>query len=151
MEKLLLRHRQIVFVHDVHKALETLVGIAKVFVPVFWGPGWDAVETLIYLMAPLTLVIGTSYCLGSLYYNPSGNRAQSARYLIIGAGANLVLNLALIPRWGAVGAVIASLAAESTITFLYVKNCRGYLTAATLFAVIRKRLLADSRAMRSSP
>ena len=119
-----------------------IVGIARVFVPVFWGPGWDAVETLIYLMAPLTLVIGTSYCLGSLYYNPSGNRAQSARYLIIGAGANLVLNLALIPRWGAVGAVIASLAAESTITFLYVKNCRGYLTATTLFAVIRKRLLA---------
>lgn len=119
-----------------------IVGIAEVFVPVFWGPGWDAVEMLIYLMAPLTLIIGVSYCLGSLYYNPSGNRAQSARYIIVGACVNLVMNLMLIPRWDAVGAVIASLIAESTITVLYVRNCRGYLTAETLAAVIWKRLLA---------
>lgn len=121
-----------------------IVGIARVFVPVFWGPGWAAVETLIYLMAPLTLIIGVSYCLGSLYYNPSGNRAQSARYLIVGAAVNLVLNLLLIPRWNAVGAVIASLIAESTITFLYVRNCRGYLTVKTLADVIWKRLLAGA-------
>ena len=119
-----------------------IVGIAKVFVPVFWGPGWDAVEILIYLMAPLTLIIGISYCLGSLYYNPSGNRAQSARYIIAGACVNLVMNLLLIPRWNAVGAVVASLIAESTITFLYVRNCRGYLTVKTLADVIWKRLLA---------
>lgn len=121
-----------------------IVGIAKVFVPVFWGPGWEEVETLIYLMAPLTLIIGASYCLGSLYYNPSGNRAQSARYLIVGACVNLILNLLLIPRWAAVGAVIASLAAEGTITILYVKNCKGYLTVRTLGAVIWKRLLAGA-------
>ena len=121
-----------------------IAGIARVFVPVFWGPGWDAVETLIYLMAPLTLIIGVSYCLGSLYYNPSGNRAQSARYLIAGACVNLILNLLLIPRWNAVGAVIASLVAEGTITFLYVRNCRGYLTVRTLADVTWKRLLAGA-------
>ncbi len=121
-----------------------IVGIARVFVPVFWGPGWDAVETLIYLMAPLTLIIGVSYCLGSLYYNPSGNRAQSARYLIAGACVNLILNLLLIPRWNAVGAVIASLVAEGTITCLYVRNCRGYLTVRTLADVTWKRLLAGA-------
>ena len=119
-----------------------IVGIAKVFVPVFWGPGWDAVEKLIYLMAPLTLIIGVSYCLGSLYYNPSGNRAQSARYIITGACVNLVMNLLLIPRWDAAGAVIASLIAESTITFLYVRNCCGYLTVGTLAEVLGKRVLA---------
>ena len=121
-----------------------IVGIARVFVPVFWGPGWDDVETLIYLMAPLTLIIGVSYCLGSLYYNPSGNRAQSARYIIIGACVNLAMNLLLIPRWNATGAVVASLIAESTITGLYVRNCCGYLTAETLAAVIWKRLLAGA-------
>ena len=121
-----------------------IVGIARVFVPVFWGPGWNEVETLIYLMAPLTLIIGVSYCLGSLYYNPSGNRAQSARYIIAGALINLVMNLLLIPRWAAVGAVIASLIAESVITFLYVRNCRGYLTVKTIVEVTWKRLLAGA-------
>ena len=121
-----------------------VVGIAKVFVPVFWGPGWEEIEALIYLMAPLTLIIGVSYCLGSLYYNPSGNRAQSARYLIVGACVNLILNLLLIPYWDAIGAVIASLAAEGIITVLYIKNCKGYLTFRTLGSVTWKRLLVGA-------
>ena len=121
-----------------------VVGIAKVFVPVFWGPGWEEIEALIYLMAPLTLIIGVSYCLGSLYYNPSGNRAQSARYLIVGACVNLILNLLLIPYWDAIGAVIASLAAEGIITVLYLKNCKGYLTFRTLGSVTWKRLLVGA-------
>lgn len=119
-----------------------IAGIAHVFVPFFWGPGWEPVETLVYYMCPLTIIIGVSYCLGSLYYNPSGNRAQSARYLIYGACVNLVLNLLLIPKWSAYGAVIASILAEGTITTLYVRNCKGYLTAGTIFTCGWKRLLA---------
>ena len=121
-----------------------IAGIAKVFVPFFWGPGWEPVETLIYLLCPLTIIIGVSYCLGSLYYNPSGNRAQSAKYLIIGSCVNLVMNLLLIPRWSAYGAVAASVLAEGTITFLYVRNCRGYLTARTIFGCAGKRLPAGA-------
>ena len=116
-----------------------LVGVAKVFVPVFWGAGWAPVEQMIYLMAPLTLIIGVSYCLGSLYYNPSGNRAQSARYIIVGSCVNLVLNLLLIPRWAAVGAILASILAEGTITVLYVRNCRGFLNPRTLWDCARWR------------
>lgn len=119
-----------------------IAGISHVFVPFFWGPGWAPVETLVYFMCPLTVIIGISYCLGSLYYNPSGNRAQSARYLIYGACVNLVLNLLLIPKWSAYGAVIASIIAEGTITVLYVRNCKGYLTVKTILACAWKRLLA---------
>ena len=119
-----------------------IAGISHVFVPLFWGPGWAPVETLVYFMCPLTIIIGVSYCLGSLYYNPSGNRAQSARYLIYGACVNLVLNLLLIPKWSAYGAVIASIIAEGTITTLYVRNCKGYLTVKTILECAWKRLLA---------
>ena len=112
------------------------------FVPFFWGPGWAPVETLVYFMCPLTVIIGVSYCLGSLYYNPSGNRAQSARYLIYGACVNLVLNLLLIPKWSAYGAVVASIIAEGTITTLYVRNCKGYLTVKTILECAWRRLLA---------
>ena len=121
-----------------------IAGIAHVFVPVFWGPGWEPVETLLYLMCPITLIVSISYCLGALYYNPSGNRAQSARYVIVDAAVDLILNLLLIPRWGAVGAVIATLTAESITTWLYVRNCRGYLTTRDLWACSRKRLLAGA-------
>ena len=121
-----------------------VAGIAPVFVPVFWGPGWEPVETLFYLMCPITLIVSISYCLGALYYNPSGNRAQSARYVIVDAAVDLVLNLLLIPRWGAYGAVVATLAAESITTWLYVRNCRGYLTAGDLLGCSWRRLLAGA-------
>ena len=121
-----------------------IAGVAHVFVPVFWGPGWEPVETLLYMMCPITLIVSISYCLGALYYNPSGNRAQSARYVIVDAVVDLVLNLLLIPRWGAYGAVIATLVAESVTTWLYVRNCRGYLTARDLWDCSWKRLLAGA-------
>ncbi len=118
-----------------------IAGVAHVFVPVFWGPGWEPVETLLYLLCPNTLIISISYIVGALYYNPSGNRAQSARYVIIDACINTVLNLLLIPRWNAYGAVIATISAEGITTYIYVQNCRGYLTWQTIWACFWKRFL----------
>ena len=53
-----------------------------------------------------------------------------------------MLNLLLIPKWSAYGAVVASIIAEGTITTLYVRNCKGYLTVKTILECAWKRLLA---------
>ena len=121
-----------------------VAGIAHVFVPFFWGPGWEPVEQLIYLMCPITPIVSISYCLGGMYYNPSGNRAQSAKYVIVDGCIDLVLNLLLIPRWGAYGAVIATIAAETVTTILYVNNCRGYLLWGTIWDCFWRRFLAGA-------
>ena len=121
-----------------------VAGVAHVFVPIFWGPGWEPVETLIYLMCPITIIVSISYCLGSLYYTPSGRRMQSTRYVIIDACINTVLNLLLIPRWNAYGAVIATVAAEGITTVIYVQNCGGYLTWQSLWHSFWKRFLAGA-------
>lgn len=105
-----------------------LIAIAPRFVPWFFGDGYEPVTLLLQLLSPLILIIGISNCLGSQYYTPAGLRKQSARYIIVGAIVNLVLNLLLIPKYGAVGAVIGSLIAELTITVLYLWNCSGYIT-----------------------
>ncbi|MCR5267643.1 MAG: oligosaccharide flippase family protein [Lachnospiraceae bacterium] len=119
-----------------------LLGIAKTFVPVFLGDGYEPVTYLLYLMLPLIPVIAVSNCLGSLYYVPAGKRGKSAGYIVAGAVLNLLLNLCLIPFLGATGAVIASLAAEFVITVLYVKNCDGFLQARAIGAFSVKRILA---------
>ena len=100
-----------------------IASIAQSFVPLFFGLGYEPVIGLLWLMCPLIIIIGISNCLGSLYYTPSGKRAQSARYIIAGAIANLVLSLLLIPKMGMYGAVIGSTTAEVLITCLYVRNC----------------------------
>ena len=119
-----------------------LSGVAKRFVPVFLGPGYDRVIIMLMLMSPIVVIIGVSNCLGSQYYTPSGNRKLSAKFIIIGALVNLVLNLILIPRYWGYGAIAASLIAEMVITVLYLKFCKGYLTVDTIVREGSRKLAA---------
>lgn len=119
-----------------------VVAVAKDFVPVFFGDGYEPVVSLLYWMSPLILIIGISNCLGSQYYNPAGLRLQSSKYIITGAVVNLIMNLILIPKLGAVGAVIGSNVAELTISALYLKNCNGYLNISQVLNCSYKRLIA---------
>ncbi len=119
-----------------------ILGVAGRFVPIFFGDGYEPVVSLLCLMTPLVLIIGVSNCLGSLYYTPSGQRARSARFLIVGSVVNLCLNLCLIPFWGATGAVFASIIAELTITILYMINCEDYMTVRMLFGYSWKRVIS---------
>lgn len=119
-----------------------IIAIAKDFVPVFFGCGYDAVVNLLYWMAPLILIIGISNCLGAQYYTPAGLRAQSSKYIITGSVTNLIMNLILIPKLGATGAVIGSIIAELTISALYFVNCDKYLTIMQVLKCSYKRFIA---------
>ena len=119
-----------------------IIAVAKDFVPVFFGDGYEPVINLLYWMSPLILIIGVSNCLGSQYYTPAGLRAQSSKYIITGSVVNLIMNLILIPKFKATGAVIGSIVAELTITILYFKNCSGYITTKQIFNYSYRRLLA---------
>lgn len=119
-----------------------VIGIASTFVPLFFGQGYDPVIFLMQLLIPVVLFSGIGDCLGSQYYNPSGLRAKSARYIIAGAVLNLICNLLLIPRLGSVGAVIGTLIAEFFIACLYVYNCNKFLRLSQILGKIWKRLIA---------
>ena len=119
-----------------------LLGVAGRFVPLFLGPNYDQVVPLLSIMTPLIVIIGTSNCLGSLYYTPSGQRKKSAKIIVFGAVTNLCLNLLLIPKLGAYGAIIASIAAESVITIIYVQKSAGYLKWPTILRLSYKRIIA---------
>ena len=97
---------------------------------------------MLILMSPIVVIIGVSNCLGSQYFTPSGKRAQSARFIIMGSCVNLVLNLILIPRYWGCGAIVASLAAEMTITVLYVTFSRESFHPVVLIRDGWKKLLA---------
>ena len=119
-----------------------VIGVAERFVPVLLGPGYDRVANMLILMSPIVIIIGISNCLGSQYYTPAGYRKLSAKYIIIGAIVNLLLNLLLIPKYWGYGAIAASLIAESVITILYMKNCNGYLRVETIIKDSWKKIIA---------
>ncbi len=105
------------------------------FAVAFFGPDFAAAGGMLTLFAPLLFIIGTSNVLGSLYLTPGGYRRLSNRAILTGAGVNLVLNLLLIPRFGGYGAVVASVAAELTISALYLRFTHRFLSAWRLLRV----------------
>lgn len=116
-------------------------GIAANFIPLFMGKGFDQVVTLIYFMSPLIIIIAVSNCLGYQYYTPSGKRKQSARYIIMGSCVNLCFNLVMIPFFGAYGATAASIIAELTITYMYLKHASEFMTLGEIWKHSWKRIL----------
>lgn len=119
-----------------------LCGVAGKFVPLFFGPGYDKTIYLLYIMAPVIVIIGISNCLGSQYYNPVGRRKDSAKYIIAGAITNFCLNSVMIPMMKSYGAAIATVIAELLITVLYVVNDNGYLTWKKIISLCYRKLVA---------
>ncbi len=118
--------------------------IADMFIPVYLGSGYEDVVYLLKLLSPVTIIIGVSNTLGSLYYNPAGLRKKSAMYIVIGSVVNLIINLIMIPKLGNVGAVIGTLCAETVISALFFINCDSFMTLKKLFKVLWKRLVAGT-------
>lgn len=85
--------------------------------PWVFGTDFSAALPLVGWLAPLPLLVGTSQ-LGLNVLSSSGR--QRTRVLIEGAGlvANVALNVALIPAWGAQGAVAAMLASQTLLVLL---------------------------------
>ena len=119
-----------------------ILSISDIFVPMFFGDGYDEVIKVLYFMMPLCLIICFSNIIGGLYYTPVGKRKQSSLYLIIGAITNLSLNLILIPIWNVYGAIVASIIAELLITFLYLFNSKGFYSIRDILEAIWKKIIA---------
>lgn len=119
-----------------------VVAIAHDFVPVFFGEGYEPVIDLLYLMAPLIVIIGISNCIGSQYYTPIGKTKVASFYMIVGSVVNLIFNILFIPIWGAKGAVIGSIGAETVITILFVHFDEKYITWKYIFESEVKKILA---------
>jgi len=97
-----------------------LCGIANRFVPVFFGSGYETVISLLYVMAPLAVILGFSVYLDGMYLVPSGQRGRSAIAVCIGSFSNLVLNFIFVYYWKSVGAAIATVITEIIVSALMI-------------------------------
>ena len=90
--------------------------VARTFVPVFFGNGYEPVVSILYIFMPLVVVLGFSVYLDGMYLIPSGRRLQSSFAVIAGSCTNLVLNFVLVYYKGAFGAAIATLLTEILVS-----------------------------------
>ena len=111
-----------------------LACVASNFVPWFFGPGWDLVITILWIFAPLVLVMGLSNMTGAQYLIPTKRENKHTRSVAIGSLVNLILNLLLIKKYGAIGVAFASVCAEVTIMVLNFLNVRKEIDLRAVFS-----------------
>ena len=119
-----------------------LILVSPVFVPLYFGKGYDKTIYLLYIMSSLVPIICLSFTLGSIYYVPFGKRKESSYYLIIGSIINIILNIPLIIFFKSIGAAIASIVAELVISILFICKSNKFLTFKELFLNLWKKILA---------
>lgn len=119
-----------------------IFAIARDFVPIFFGDGFDGTIPLLCVLSPIVFVVGVSNVLGACYFTPSGQRARSNKVIVSGAIINLLLNLMLIPPFKAVGAAVSSLIAESFIAIVYLIMGKDWLPFNKFFRMLLKKVFA---------
>lgn len=119
-----------------------IAGVAPEFVPVFFGPGYDACIVLMPLLAVIIPICAWSNVLGVQFLIPH-NRDQQYLYSVLGgATVNIILCVVLVKPMGAIGAAIATACAELTVSVmqsLFIRKTlplRSYFMDAIPFALI---------------
>lgn len=126
-----------------------LMSISNNFVPVFFGEGYEKVVMLLIIMSPILIAIPFSGTIGSQYLVASKRQKEFTISVIIGASVNFILNILLIYNYKSIGASIATVIAEFTVTFVQfyfikktisIKNviamCKNYLIAAIVMFIV---------------
>ena len=92
-----------------------IAGLAKDFMPLFFGPGFEPCIRLTYLFVPVLVIksIANFYRMEVLV--PQHREKLFIVATFAGAGVNLIFNFILIPLFGAVGAVAATFMAETAV------------------------------------
>ena len=93
-----------------------IISIANKFVPIFYGSGYEKVGYLISVISPIILIIGLSNVIGTQYLLPTKQQKEFTISVTIGAIVNFILNMIYIRLCKSVGASIATVIAEYTVT-----------------------------------
>lgn len=95
-----------------------LIGISDKFVPILFGNEFLSVIPLTNISPVLVIIIGLGNVFGTQYLLAIGKNKEYTASVCIGALVNFCFNLLLIPRFAAMGAVIATVSAELSIALI---------------------------------
>ena len=118
--------------------------IAPVFVPAYFGPGYERISDLIRVLCPIIIAIALSTTSGNQFLVPMNYVKFQSISLICGSIINICLNLIFIPKYAAIGASIASVISELavSITQLIFIHHSGQLRISRIISSSAKYILA---------
>lgn len=95
-----------------------IMATAKNMVPWFFGDGYETVIVLLIITSPIIVIIALSNVLGVQYLLPTLRQKEYTISIIAGAIINFCLNLVLIAKFNSLGASLATVCAELSVTLV---------------------------------
>ncbi|MBR2990349.1 MAG: flippase [Solobacterium sp.] len=98
-----------------------MMAIARNFIALYLHASPDAAPingNLVWLGCPVMIFISMSDVTGTQYMVPTGMYREYSASVICGSLVNVMINLMLIPKYGAYGAIVGSVIAECTVTLV---------------------------------
>ena len=124
----------------IHIGLPMVFGVMIVssrFIPLFLGEEYCACIPLFSILSVLIIIIGLASVVGQAVLVPMRKQKIYTLSIVAGASCNLVMDVCLIPRWGALGASVGTVAAELTVTTLQLYFVNKILSANIMQTIIQ--------------
>lgn len=102
-----------------------IAAVSNEFIPFFFGKGYEPCIALTIVFTPILLFKGFSVIARTQYLIPMKMGKEFTKSVVGGALVNLILNFVLIPKYGAMGATIATVIAEFIACVLQFYSLRG--------------------------
>ena len=102
-----------------------IFGVAEQFVPVFFGEGYQPCILILRLLSINLLFLGWGNVLKTQYLIPKEEDWIYIKSVFCGVVVNLLINLALISKYAAIGAVIGTISAEAIsllVIYIYIRK-----------------------------
>lgn len=97
-----------------------IISVSDKFVTLFFGNGYEKVAPLICIISPIIIFIGLSNVIGTQYLLPTKQQKKFTLSVLFGAIVNFILNIFLIKKMESIGASIATVIAELSVTFIQI-------------------------------
>ncbi|MDL2276771.1 flippase [Breznakia sp. OttesenSCG-928-G09] len=119
-----------------------LMAIAPTMIPWFLGDGYNGVIMIMVVLSPIVLFISISSVSGSQYLTAVNKTNVLTISYVVSALINLCINYLLIPKFGAVGAAIGTVAAEFCACFYQLMSMRSVVSIRNLAKVSIKYIIS---------
>ncbi len=119
-----------------------IISISNIFVPLFFGEGYDKVNYIIYLLSPMVLLMGIANVIGIQYLLPTKRQKAYTISVTCGVIVNFILNYILITLYQSIGAAIATVLSQLVVDVVQYNNIKGEIRMKELLNVCYKYFLS---------
>lgn len=102
-----------------------IMGVAKEFVPLFYGKGYETCVSLFWILLPSSIFFAFGNVIRTQYLLPKKMDKVYVTSAFLGALTNVIINLLLIPRYYSIGAAIGTLFSEAIVCIYQSKKIEG--------------------------